>query len=168
MERAIRGVPDWLPPLLELNPWTDRSFDMLYGIFERDFVQSPANYRGKKVWFFSEMEDGRLAIFWHLTSRKDNMTGERLPDFRRSERLHWPRPMLDHIGNAEILAWDYLEDDGAIKTYVWLRDHDFVVIMKKMPDQTRRLITSYWLEYANTKHKMMKKYEKRIQEGGCT
>lgn len=74
--------------------------------------------------------------------------------------------MLDNVGDEAILAWDYVEDDGVIKTYVWLKDHDFIVIMKKMRDRTRRLITSFWLEYGDTKRKMRKKYDNRIREGG--
>ncbi len=74
--------------------------------------------------------------------------------------------MPNNVGDEAILAWDYVEDDGVIKTYVWLKEHDFIVIMKKMRDPTRRLITSFWLEYGNTKRKMRKKYDNRIREGG--
>jgi hypothetical protein len=164
MERAM-NAPIWLPQMMDLSSWTNECFDVLYDVFERDFVNSPASYRGNKVWFFPETEAGKPSIFWHLTSREDKATGERLPDFRRAERLPWSRPMLDNAEDPAILAWDYQEDDGAIKTYVWLRDHDFVVIMKKMADKSRRLITSFWLEYGNTKRKMMKKYENRISTG---
>jgi hypothetical protein len=154
--------PEWLPPKLELNPWTNERFDELYDIFKRDFIDSKAYYDGRKVWFFPEMEDGKLVIFWHLTSREDVERGGRLPDFRRCERLPWARPMIDHFDDSAIFAWDYLEADRTIKTYLWLKNFDFVVIMKKMNDQTRRLITSFWLEYSNTKRKMQKKYEKRL------
>lgn len=108
------------------------------------------------------MEDGKEKIFWHLTSRDDKETGERLPDLRRCERLPWVRPMLDYPEKREVLAWDHEEGDGTIKTYVWLENHDFVVIMKKYPDGRRRLITSFWVEYANTKRKLRKKYDRGI------
>jgi hypothetical protein len=135
---------------------------MLYEVFQHDFKDGGLIYGGNAVWFFPDVEDGKEVIFWHLTSRKDNATGERMPDFRRSERLCWPRPMLDNHPEPEVLAWDYEEDDGAIKTYVWLMDYDFLVLMKKMKDGTRRLLTSFWIEYDNYRHKLRKKYDKRI------
>ncbi len=70
--------------------------------------------------------------------------------------------MLDYPEKREVLAWDHEEGDGTIKTYVWLENHDFVVIMKKYPDGRRRLITSFWVEYANTKRKLRKKYDRGI------
>lgn len=71
--------------------------------------------------------------------------------------------MLDNVNDAEILAWDYVENDGSTKTYVWLKNRGFIVIMKKMKDQTRRLVTSFWIEYHNTRAKLMKKFNNRVR-----
>lgn len=154
--------PAWLPDMFAVNPWTAGTYDALYLIFCRDLKDSRPTYRGAEVWFFLEEEDGKEKLFWHLTSRDDKEAGERLPDFRRSERLPWVRPMIDQPDKPEVLDWDFEEGDGSIKTYVWLRGHDFVVVMKKYPDENRRLITSFWIEYENTRRKMQKKYDKRI------
>ena len=154
--------PAWLPAILELSPWTLARYDELYAIFEHDLKFGRPVYDGKEVWFFPEMDDGKETVFWHLTSREDHPTKERNFDFRRSERLPWVRPMLDHAAAPEILAWDYQEDDGSIRTYVWLRDWDFLVLMKKMRNGSRRLITSYWIDYPNKRTKLHKKYEARL------
>jgi len=156
------NYPEWLPELFPVNPWQHDTYEALYRLFEQDFKASQPIYDGHTVWFFPEMEDGKEKIFWHLTSRDDKDAGERLPDLRRSERLPWVRPMLDQPGKAEILAWDHEEGDGTIKTYVWLEDYDFIVILKKYPDGRRRLITSFWVEYGNTRRKLRKKYDRRI------
>lgn len=156
------SYPEWLPELFPVNPWKHDTFDALYHLFERDFKVSQPMYDGQTVWFFPEMEDGKEKIFWHLTSRDDKDAGDRLPDLRRSERLPWVRPMLDHPEKAEILAWDHEEGDGTVKTYIWLENYDFIVIMKKYPDGRRRLITSFWVEYGNTRRKLRKKYDRRI------
>lgn len=154
--------PDWLPDLFPVNPWTEQTYDLLYNIFARDFKESQPCYRGQTIWFFDDMEDSKEAIFWHLTSRKDK-NGERFPDLRRSERLPWARPMLDHAAKPEVVDWDYEEDDGDIKTYVWLKDYDYLMILKKYRDGRRRLITSFWIEYDNFKRKLAKKYDNRIR-----
>ncbi len=155
--------PKWLPELFPVNPWRHDTYEALYRLFERDFKESQLVYGGQNVWFFPEMEDGKEKIFWHLTSREDKEVGERLPDLRRSERLPWVRPILDDPGEPEVLAWDHREGDGTIKTYVWLENDDFLVIMKKYPDGQRRLITSFWVEYENAKRKLRKKYERRLE-----
>lgn len=108
------------------------------------------------------MDEGKEAIFWHLTDkgRKPN----RLPDTNRSARLSWVRPMLLRCPDPEILDWD-VEEDGVIKTYVWLKNHDFVVIMKRMPDGRRRLLTAHYLDYSDMRDKLQKKYDRRIGIG---
>lgn len=156
-------IPDWMPDMFQVNPWTENTFELLYRIFQTDFVNSQPCYRGNTVWFFPEKEDGKEVVFWHLTSRVDKTTGERLPDLRRSERLPWARPMLANPDKPEILDWDYEEDDGSIKTYVWLKDYDYLIILKKYRNGRRRLITSFWIEYQNFRIKLDKKYEKRAK-----
>lgn len=159
----MTSKPEWLPDMFQVNPWTGNTYELLYNIFQTDFVNSQPCYRGNTVWFFPEKEDGKEVVFWHLTSRKDNNTGERLPDLRRSERLPWARPMLDYPDKPEVLDWDYEEDDGTVKTYIWLKDYDYLIVLKKYRNGGRRLITSFWIEYQNFRKKLEKKYEQRIR-----
>jgi len=60
--------------------------------------------------------------------------------------LPWVKPLIEHPSESEVLPWDYEEGDRKIKTYIWFKDHDFVVIMKKYPDGKRRLITSFYVD----------------------
>jgi len=159
----MSGTPAWLPAMFPVNPWTADTYDLLYAIFCRDFKFDPASYAGHRVWFFPEMDRGKEEIFWHLTDREDKRSGARYPDLERAARLPWSRPMLDHAAEPEILAWDYEEGDGTVKTYVWLKNHDYVVIMKRMKDLSRRLVTSFWIDYSNTRKKMQGKYDARLK-----
>lgn len=136
--------------------------EALYAIFRRDFVDNLANYRGCRVWFFPEKERGKELIFWHLVERDDKASGERLPDFRRAERLPWARPMLDNVGQPEVLDWDYEEGNGDMHTYVWLRNFDYLIVMKKYRDGQRRLVTAYYIDFENTRKKLLKKYQRRV------
>jgi len=154
--------PDWLPELFSVNPWQHDTYENLYCLFEKDLKETQPIYDNQVIWFFPEMEDGKEKIFWHLTSREDKEAGERLPDLRRSERLPWVRPILDNPEKPEVTAWDHEEGNGTVKTYVWLENYNFVVIMKKYPDGRRRLITSFWVEYENTKNSLRKKFDRRI------
>ena len=130
---------------------------------------------GKRVWFFPGMESERELIFWHLTTRDDFdvrydhrgrqqkvKNGNRLPDLPRCRRLRWIRAILEHCPCEEILQWEYMEGTGKLQTYVWLEDHDFVVILKNIPDGTYRLKTSYHLDGPQRRKSLRDKYENRL------
>jgi hypothetical protein len=174
-------MPDWLPEMASVNPWTEATYEMLYEIFCRDIRDASLKYVGNDVWIYCDLEDGREKIFWHLTSRKQKAEKiprrkrkfftagqeypepERLPDPRRCERLTWVKPLIEHPANPEVLAWDYEEGDETVKTYIWIRDYDFVVIMKKYPDRKRRLITSFYVDSEYKKNDFTRKYANRIK-----
>jgi hypothetical protein len=174
-------MPDWLPNIFCVDPWTQYTYDLLYEIFCRDIRDHDLRYFENKVWIFRDMEDGKEKIFWHLTSRsvkkikvprrkrKFYPEGQkyvdegRYPDLRRCERLPWIRVLIERAGETEVLAWDYEEGDLTIKTYVWLKDYDFTVIMKKYPDNKRRLITSFYLDKYYKRKDFERKYANRIK-----
>jgi hypothetical protein len=149
--------------MAQVNPWIAGTFEMLYSIFKRDFKDSQPLYEGRAVWFFPQMEDGKEIIFWHMTSEKDGQSGERVPDLRRCERLPWARPMIENSRQPEILGFDYQEADGDTNTYVWLKDDDFVVLMKRYKDGRRRLLTSFYIKYENYRGKLRRKYARRVK-----
>lgn len=162
------STPAWLPEMFPVSPWTEFTFEDLYEIFKRDFINSQPLFQGNKIWFYPEKANGKELIFWHMTERdegddKAKPSGTRTADFRRCERLPWARPMLDNSTDSALLVWDYDEGKGGTKTYVWLQHFDYVVIMKKYPDGRRRLVTSFWLEFDSKKRNLRKKYENRVQ-----
>lgn len=157
-------MPPWLPAMFVVAPWSKELYDRLYSeVFCPDFKGTPIFYRCFAVWYFPEMAYGRELIFVHLTSREDKATGERKFDPMRSARLPWARPLIENPTDAEVLAWDFKEYDGSINTYVWLQNHDYFILMRKMADDSRRLITAYWVEYGHERRKLRKKYEQRLQ-----
>lgn len=173
-------MPEWLPEILDVDPWKAETYEYLYSIFCANIRDYNLLYYGNSVWTFNELEDGKETIFWHLTTRKEKAkpiprhkrrfypadqthdpTGERLPDHRRCERLNWVRPLIENADDQEVLTWDYEEGDGKIKTYVWLKDYDFVVIMKKYSNNTRRIITSFYIDKPWLRKDLEKRYDKR-------
>ncbi len=174
-------MPDWLPELVCVDPWTNITYDMLYEIFCRDIRDHNLRYFDNSVWIFREMEDGREKIFWHLTTRSEKkikiprrkkkfyppdqiyLNEERYPDLRRCERLPWVRALIEQAGDEEMLTWDYEEGDLNIHTYLWLIHFDFAVIMKKYPDNSRRLITAFYIDNSYKRQDFERKYERRIK-----
>ncbi len=158
-------IPAWLPEMFQVDPWTGETFEALYEVFRADFIATRPSYLGQEVWYFPEVEDGKLEIFWHLTAREDKERGERLPDYRRAERLPWAHPLIDHHLSDQLLAWNYEEGDGDIHTYIWLQDGDYLIILKRYPNGDRRIITAHWIQYAHKRNSLMKKYKRRVLEG---
>lgn len=154
-------LPD-LPPMHAVNPWTEHTYDNLYAVFCDTIRGGKLKHLGEVVWHFPNLEDGKEEIFWHLTSREDKNTNERLPDLRRSECLPWVNPLLGACPHSDVLHWDYAEGDKTIHSYVWLQESDFVIVMKKYPDGRRRLITSYCVDQNHARRKLLKKYTERI------
>lgn len=81
---------------------------------------------------------------------------------RRSERLPWVKTLIENPGKSEIVVWDYEEARGDIHTYIWLKDYDFVVIMQKRPNNSRRLITSFYVDTDYKRNDFERKYGNRI------
>lgn len=73
------------------------------------------------------------------------------------------RALIENAKEPEVLKWDYEEGNLTIKTYVWLKDLDFVVIMKKYPDNKRRLITSFYVDKAHKRKDFKRKHANRIK-----
>ena len=174
-------MPDWLPEMAPVNPWTENTYEMLYAVFCCDIRDYDLRYVGKNVWIFPDVEDGKETIFWHLTTRgvqkqkiprrkrkfypdgKTDTEAERLPDLRRCERLPWVKALIEHPLEPEILTWDYREGNQTIKTYIWIKENDFVVILKKYRDGKRRLITSFYVDKPFKRKDFERKYVNRIK-----
>lgn len=163
--------PSWLPERITVSPWSSYTYDMLYSCF-CSYIRDVALFYGKfRVIIPREIEDGKERIFWHLTSREAwvwnqalrRKSKERLTDLERSSRISWINPIITHSSGDEVLAWDYQEGDKQIKTYLWLEDHDFVVIFKKLRDGKRLLITSFYVNIGHKREELKRKYENRIQ-----
>lgn len=175
-------MPDWLPEILKVIPWGAQTYEMLYRVFCKDIRDSNLKYDNRDVWFFRDQkEDGKEKLFWHLTTRKPKPEpiprrkkrfypagqthatdeSERLPDMRRCERLIWVKPLIEKPSDPDVLAWDYEEGNGDIMTYVWIKAHRFLVLMKKMRNGSRRLVTSFYVDEHRVKG-FQRKYENRI------
>ena len=156
-------VPAWLPPQLRfIGDWNAFLRD-LYTIFTNDFKNKPRpEYDG-----FVVLHDNRLADsdmeegFWHLISKAAPGSSGRLPDLRRAEKLPWANAVIENASSFEVLNFDYREANGKIRTYLWLRDHDYVVILEKRR-KVAFLITAFHVEYESARRKLERQYKNRV------
>lgn len=171
--------PAWLPPHIPFGGDWDTFVKALYIVFDKDFKKVWPRFRTCPVWHDHRIESGdRYGFeegFWHLVSRDEwvwnpksrRKEKDRLPEFDRAGRLPWARPIIDHEAAVEMLTWDFDQDTNrgtTVRTYVWLKDHDYVVILERQPKQKGdifMLVTSFFVNFESKRRDLQSRYERR-------
>lgn len=158
--------PDWLPDIISVDGEWDEVLARLYDIFDTDFKQTKRFFEGRLVWWDRRIlaDDHYEEGFWHLITKTDQETNERLLDPRRAERLPWCGPTISNSFDNTIKVWDFRESNGRLRTYVWLEDWDYVIILEKRQQRTGEvafLITAFHVDGDARRKNLRGKYEKR-------
>jgi len=162
----VSSAPAFPPDILDSSGSWEAFLTRLYAVFTRDFKQHRALHQGLTVTYDGRvlpdgmgMEEG----FWHVITKDDPASGQRLPDYRRAERLPWARPSLESPLRSEIRVFDY--DHGAkdkgIRRYVWLHNHDYVLILVKRK-KAFVWITAYHVGSERGRADLQHRYKERV------
>lgn len=156
--------PDWLPDIASVNGSWDETRAKLYDIFKTDFIHGKPKLGGYAVWWDRRKlnSDPYEEGFWHLITKKGGE--DRLFDPRRAERLPWCVPTISNTGSSEVIVWDYEEARRKIRTYIWLKNWDYVIILQKRRKRIgtiAHLITAFHAEGDSTKRNLRRKFEAR-------
>jgi hypothetical protein len=159
--------PAWLPDIVPCDGDWAECVHRLYATFVRDFTYGRPRLRGRAVWWDRRKLDGDPYEegFWHLISRDDPASEDRVPDFRRGERLAWCRATLDHATDTAVLQWNFREGSERVRTYLWVKDQDFVVVLEERPIKNGTcffLITAYHLDGEASRRGMQRRYDRRL------
>ena len=60
------------------------------------------------------------------------MTGKRVFDYQRANRVHWIRPILEQRIDPRIKYFQYTEGDGALRDYYWYDNKNYIVIVEQI------------------------------------
>ncbi len=160
-------LPDWLPELIETNGSWVEILGRLYDVFERDFKRGRPIFNGLPIWWDRRHLNGdpHEEGFWHLVTRDDKTTGDRLLDTPRAQRLAWCRAVLVNSQRADVLVFDYEEANGRVRTYLWGHHFDYVVILEKVVRRGKEvafsLVTAFNLDGPSSSRRLQKKYDNR-------
>jgi hypothetical protein len=159
--------PNWLPEILSLDgDWQEKLLE-LYAVFDRDFKQADPRFDGIPIWWDRRILDEKYEEgFWHLISKNDRQTRERLVDYRRAERLPWCGPMINNASDNAVKVWADRSGKKRIRTYVWLEQWDYVIILEKRRHRTSDvffLITAFYVDGDSTRRHLGKKYTNRVR-----
>lgn len=154
-------IPGWLPDRLHYSGDWEGLLENAYAIFERDLKQPPRpTVDGYAVlhdsrFLDSDKEEG----FWHVTSSYDHDTGKRLPDVDRLCHVPWIRAIIENVGAPEVCKFDYVEKGDKTRTYLWLKELDYVVILEKKR-RVAFLVTAFVIKFEGKRRELQKKLEK--------
>ena len=152
--------PDWLPPLVLLNDhggdW-HAYLEAIYGWFRRDFVDSKPTFQGRRLGLKRRpLSQGKEATFWHMTS-EGSTEEDRTPDFRRCERIRWPRPVIEHDTDARVKVWRN-QRGREERVCLWVEQESYLVILADRGDYILPW-TAYLVERPHQQRKLLKEYE---------
>jgi len=161
----MNDTPSFLPPMLNLDGDWDNILMRLYDVFTRDFKKSQTYHRHIKVIYNNTVKDdglGKEEGFWHVVSRFDEDTNERLIDYPRAKRLPWAKPLMESTERPEIKVWQYKEGtaDKGLRTYIWLENHRYALILQRKKN-VFYWVTTFYVESWKQKD-LKKKYENRL------
>lgn len=161
----------WLPSIVEckdFGKWNEY-LDVIYQIFQKDFIDNRVKFEEKNVYFRKEPMDGKYEhAFIHLTHKdiehNSQNPNDRIPDPRRAERIGWNKPIIENYrckenceGCEKILYFETYYKKN-IRAYFLFKDVKFLVIIEKRREYNL-LITGYYIDYENAMRKYIKKYE---------
>ena len=150
----------WLPDLVLFEDFGGdwgKYLDALYAYFKKDFVDGKPVFRGQRLGLKRHpLSQGKEATFWHMISEGKG-EDERLPDFRRCERIRWPKPTIEHSGEPVIKVWEN-ERRGETRICLWLEAEEYLVVLAKRKGYLLPW-TAFMVTLPHEKRKRQKEYE---------
>lgn len=142
---------------------------LAYRVFQQDFIHSQCFLEkiliDSKTHQKLQIEDLEVEeIFWHIISRKNR--NHRTFDEERAKRIRWIKHIINDYSKPHIKMFYFCENNGKIRLYLWLYQHDFVVILEKIitKNYTAFIVTSFYIDNSRKRQSLDKKYTDYINQ----
>jgi len=161
----MSNSPAWLPPLVLFSDYGgvwDRYLDALYNWFKQDFIDNKPVFQGRRLGLKRyPMTHGKEATFWHMI-QEGEAEDERTPDFRRCERIRWPKPIIERDGEPSIRVWRNRRGRED-RVCLWLEQENYLVILA---DRGEYILpwTAYLVEQPHRQRKLQREFENYWRE----
>jgi hypothetical protein len=156
----------WLPPLVLFAEFDGRwevYLEALYAFFRADFVENKPSFRGRRLGLKRyPLSQGKEVTFWHMIS-EGRIEEERVPDFRRCERIRWPRPIIENDGESALKVWQNRRHRET-RICLWFEGEEYLVVLA---DRGKYILpwTAYMVTRPHQKKKLQREYERFLEEG---
>lgn len=148
------------PDLIFLEDYNgnfDKYFAAVYNIFETDFIKTQPLYQNQRVVVRKYPEvDGIHKTFYHITHQGED-ENNRKPDFRRMERIRFPKFVIENHLHNEILIWK--NKRGKDERVVLFNEAENYILILTERNGFYLFITAYYVETEHRKQKLLKEYE---------
>ena len=162
----------WLPPLVLMSDnggdW-EAYLERVYQFFVADFVDSKPYYLGRRLGLKRHpVVDGKEATFWHMVS-EGKVEADRTPDFRRMERIRWPKPVIENTEEREnapiVKVWRNVRSKNETRILLWVESEQYLVVLA---DRGEYILpwTAYQVTRPHQQRKLQKEYEKYCNSSG--
>lgn len=138
-----------------------RYFEAVYTVFENDFIKTQPSYEGSRVSVRKYPEvDGMHRTFYHITHEGEDEEN-REPDFRRMERIRFPKFVINSHKHQDILTWKNKRGKDE-RIVLYNETENYIVILTDRKGYYM-FITAYYIETEHRKRKLLKEYEDYIK-----
>ena len=153
----------FLPETIRFSGDWNAFVALIYGVFKQDFLDSSPRFHSRPVSVNRNKKDGSPMEegFWHLITREDKKSKERLPDFTRAERITWVRPLIENHSTSAMDCWKYLEGSGRVRYYLYAKAVDYLVILEESP-KSFFLVTGFYVDSDRKRKELENKKRKCI------
>ncbi len=159
--------PDWMPDLIPFHDYRGdwhAYYEAIKKAFWEDFVESRPRYAAGQIrlkWWPENKgyEDRRLATLWHFISEGE-VEDERLVNFERSERIKWPKSVIENSEVPEVKSWRERRN-GELRVHLWCEDAEYLVVLG-----IRSGYFIPWTGYPVTREHQRKKLNRRWMRYG--
>jgi hypothetical protein len=152
--------PSWLPDLLLFENFGgnwDNYLTELYRHYTSDFIKTKPVYKGVRLAIKRHpLVQDKEATFWHIIS-EGNSEQDRIPDFRRCERVRWPKAVIEHADCPGIKIWKNTRGSES-GICIWFEEKSYLVILRERSGYTL-FWTAFPVEQEHRKRKLEKEYQ---------
>ena len=156
----MSGSPEWLPRLVLFSDYHGdwgAYLDAVYAFFRADFVDDKPLFQGRRLGLKRHPQTrGKEATFWHMIQH-GAIEEERTPDFRRCERIRWPRPIIENDKDPAIKVWRN-QRGREQRVCLWFEQESYLVVLADRGDYILPW-TAYPVEQPHRQRKLQKEYE---------
>ena len=94
---------------------------------------------------------------------------DRTPDFRRMERIRWPKPVIENTEEREnapiVKVWRNVRSKNETRILLWVESEQYLVVLA---DRGEYILpwTAYQVTRPHQQRKLQKEYEKYCNSNG--
>lgn len=156
--------PLTFPALVYLNDYNgnfDDYFQAVYAVFEHHFIRSQPLFNGVRVSAQKfPLVDNIHRTFYHITHEGEH-ENNRSPDFRRMERIRYPKFLIRSFPHDHILVWKNQRGRDT-RILIFNETEGYLTVLTERKG-FNLFWTAYYIDQNHSKRKLKKEYEVYIK-----